>query len=268
MFSCNKKADLISYSSNESDSLKYSKWERLKITNDDTIIYRPCDADNAFIEFKKNKLIINYGQEELSYVIEKKTNRDNKTIFKLNNDMKFSYSIVSSQLLKISINDNEYFYTTYQNSSYKEVIEPIKNCSEDDDLIDRPSPENTVDNLIFTRDKSDSLQINTEILDYISKNTNRENSAYLFALEDYGKKSRESIGWSIDEFSKIKAYIFNTSYPLRKKYWNDKFDEWYNGKPENFLGSRGMWEENNYYGLPKLEEYVRDFIITHHWTQY
>ncbi|MGV0923567.1 hypothetical protein [Empedobacter tilapiae] len=130
------------------------------------------------------------------------------------------------------------------------------------------TPENIINHLTFTKDKNDSLKINTEILDYISKNTNRENSTYLFALENYVQKNREDLGWSHEEFAKIKGFVFNTTYLLRKKYWNDKFDEWYGEKPEKLLGSGSYWQENNYYGLPKLEEYVRDFIITHHWTQY
>ncbi|TGN22995.1 hypothetical protein [Empedobacter tilapiae] len=124
------------------------------------------------------------------------------------------------------------------------------------------SPKKVVDNLIFTRDKNDSLQINTKILDYISENTTIKNSGYLIALEDYGYLYRNN--WTIKEISEIRAYIFNTSYPLRKKYWSDKFEEWYGGKPENYIGDSDFWKKNNYYGLPKLEEYVRDFIITHH----
>ena len=127
----------------------------------------------------------------------------------------------------------------------------------------KSTPEKVVDELIFTKDKNDSLQINTETLDYISKNTTRENSAYLFALENYVQKNREDLGWSHEEFAKIKGFIFNTTYPLRKKYWADKFDEWYGGKPEELLGSGSYWQENNYYGLPKLEEYERDFRITY-----
>ena len=50
------------------------------------------------------------------------------------------------------------------------------------------TPEKVVDNLIFTKDENNSLQINKEILDYISKNTTRENSTYLFALEKHQEK--------------------------------------------------------------------------------
>lgn len=127
------------------------------------------------------------------------------------------------------------------------------------------SPEKVVDNLIFTKDKNDSLKINIEILDYISKNTTQENSTYLIALENYIVKYRYTYReeWGSENFSKIKAYIFNTTYPLRKKYWSDKFDEWYNGEPDNFLGNGSIWRDNDYYGLPKLEEYVNDFRITY-----
>ena len=127
------------------------------------------------------------------------------------------------------------------------------------------SPEKVVDNLIFTKDKNDNLQINKEILDYISKNTTRENSTYLIALENYIVKYRYTYRevWGSENFSKILAYIFNTTYPLRKKYWADKFNEWYGGKPEELLGSGSYWQENNYYGLPRLEEYERDFRITY-----
>ena len=134
-----------------------------------------------------------------------------------------------------------------------------------EDLLqeNKSTPEKVVDELIFTKDKNDSLQINTEILDYISKTTTRENNAYLFSLENYAYKNRNREHWKISDRAKIGAYIFNTTYPLRKKYWADKFDEWYGGKPEELLGSGSYWQENNYYGLPKLEEYERDFRITY-----
>ena len=127
------------------------------------------------------------------------------------------------------------------------------------------TPEKVVDNLIFTKDENNSLQINKEILDYISKNTTRENSGYLVALENYIVKYRYTYRevWGSENFSKILAYIFNTTYPLRKKYWADKFNEWYNGKPDDFLGDGSIWRDNDYYGLPKLEEYVNDFRKTY-----
>ena len=144
------------------------------------------------------------------------------------------------------------------------ITNKINNKPVNDILFERnqSSPEGLISSS-FYRDKNDSLQINTETLDYISKNTTRENSAYLFALENYVQKNREDLGWSHEEFAKIKGFIFNTTYPLRKKYWADKFDEWYGGKPEELLGSGSYWQENNYYGLPKLEEYERDFRITY-----
>lgn len=131
------------------------------------------------------------------------------------------------------------------------------------------SPSEIVDNLIFTKDNNGNLQINTEILDYISKNTTRNNSAYLFALEDYVEKYKYRYRdiWGSDNFSKIKAYIFNTSYPLRRKYWSDKYEEWYNGDPSNFLGDGSIWRSNDYYGLPNLEEYVYDFRKKLGWIQ-
>ena len=121
------------------------------------------------------------------------------------------------------------------------------------------TPEKVIYNLVFTRDKKDSLQINTEILDYISKTTTRENSNYMIALENYINKDGYNEYWNSEESSKIEAYIFNTTYPLRKKYWTDKFDEWYGGKPEYLLGSGSYWKRNNYYGLQNLESYVYDF---------
>jgi len=148
---------------------------------------------------------------------------------------------------------------------YKKILLKPSN-KQDISLIMRENistPEKIIDNLIFTKDKKDNLEINTEILDYVSKTTTRKNSNYLFALENFGYENRNSEYWSSDEMSKIKAYIFNTTYPLRKKYWNDKFNEWYSGKPENYLGDGLSWKENNYYGLPKLEEYVDDFRSTY-----
>ena len=71
------------------------------------------------------------------------------------------------------------------------------------------TPEKVVDNLIFTKDENNSLQINKEILDYISKNTTRENSGYLVALENYIIKYRYTYRevWGSENFSKI-IYIF------------------------------------------------------------
>ena len=94
------------------------------------------------------------------------------------------------------------------------------------------------------------------------KTTTKENSNYINALEEYGL-SRNGTPWSINEFSEIQAYIFNTTYPLRKKYWADKFDEWYGGKAEEYLGSRLSWRNNNYYGLKNLEKYVGEFMSTY-----
>lgn len=123
------------------------------------------------------------------------------------------------------------------------------------------TPEEVTDYLIFTKDTQGELQINTEILDYISETTTRENSNYLLALERFQQKTYSNRGdWSSDDFVKIQAYIFNTTYPLRKKYWIDNVPEWYGGKPEQLLGSRSNWMDNNYYGLPMLEKYTIDFI--------
>ena len=182
--------------------------------------------------------------EEVDFKVEQQSNKIFIRVLKNNHFQKEESFIISDkEKLKKFSSEKEYInYLIQKNKS---------------------TPEKVVDELIFTKDKNDSLQINTETLDYISKNTTRENSAYLFALENYVQKNREDLGWSHEEFAKIKGFIFNTTYPLRKKYWADKFDEWYGGKPEKLLGSGSYWQENNYYGLPKLEEYERDFRITY-----
>lgn len=127
------------------------------------------------------------------------------------------------------------------------------------------TPNDVIEQLVFTKDEKGKLQVNTQILDYISKTTTRENSEYSLALENYHQKYYNTEKWHSDDFTKIQAYIFNTSYPLRKKYWSDKSQEWYNGKPEYLLGSRGTWKDNHYYNLPKLEENVNDFIERFGW---
>ena len=125
----------------------------------------------------------------------------------------------------------------------------------------RSKPDRVIEDLVFTKDNKGNLQVNTEILDYISKTTTRENGEYLFALEKYHQKYyNKTENWNSDEFVKIQAYIFNTTYPLLKKYWSDKSKDWYNGKPEYLLGSRGTWSDNQYYNIPNLEENVYDFI--------
>ena len=182
--------------------------------------------------------------EEVDFKVEQQSNKIFIRVLKNNHFQKEESFIISDkEKLKKFSSEKEYInYLIQKNKS---------------------TPKKVVDNLIFTKDKNDSLQINTEILDYISKNTTRENSTYLIALENYGEKYKYSEYWSSDEISKIKAYIYNTTYPLRKKYWADKFDEWYSGKPENYLGDGLSWKKKNYYGLPKLEEYVDDFRSTY-----
>lgn len=183
--------------------------------------------------------------EEVNFKVENESNKVLIQIFKNNKFLKNEVFIISDkEKLKKFENENDFINYLMQ-----------KNLS---------TPENLINYLVFTRDKNDSLQINTEILDFISKTTTRENSNYLFALEDYGYKYRNSEIWSIDEFAKIKAYIFNTTYPLRKKYWSDKFNEWYGGNPNNFLGAESIWRDNDYYGLPNLDGYVYDF---RHWGE-
>ena len=164
--------------------------------------------------------------EEVNFKVENEYNKVFIQIFKNNKFLKNEVFIISDkEKLKKFENENDFINYLMQ-----------KNLS---------TPENLINYLVFTRDKNDSLQINSEILDYISKTTTRENSNYLIALEDYGYKYRNSEIWSIDEFAKIKAYIFNTTYPLRKKYWEDKFDEWYGGNPDNFLGVGSIWIDND-----------------------
>ena len=184
--------------------------------------------------------------EEVDFKVEQQSNKIFIRVLKNNHFQKEESFIISDkEKLKKFSSEKEYInYLIQKNKS---------------------TPKKVVDNLIFTKDKNDSLQINTEILDYISKNTTRENSGYLVALENYIIKYRYTYRevWGSENFSKILAYIFNTTYPLRKKYWADKFNEWYNGKPDDFLGDGSIWRDNDYYGLPKLEEYVNDFRKTY-----
>ncbi|MGV0923565.1 hypothetical protein [Empedobacter tilapiae] len=30
---------------------------------------------------------------------------------------------------------------------------------------------------------------------------------------------------------------------ILKKYWTDKFEEWYGGKPENYIGDSDFWKK-------------------------
>ena len=208
-----------------------------------------------------NKLLVSYDSfpKDFDYQLKKTQKILPNIIFK---------GIIDGNSLSVELSKTE--FDDLKNIQKKIAYSLEKNKKESynfsiEDLLqeNKSTPEKVVDELIFTKDKNDSLQINTEILDYISKTTTRENNAYLFSLENYAYKNRNREHWKISDRAKIGAYIFNTTYPLRKKYWADKFDEWYGGKPEKLLGSGSYWQENNYYGLPKLEEYERDFRITY-----
>ncbi|WP_313375648.1 hypothetical protein [Chishuiella sp.] len=214
----------------------------------------------------------NYGNYTYSYEDVKKLgitfDKVQYMVRNLNNTPRI-YALVGNKSILLS-NYEESYLTEPITDLEKYVIKQNKvPLANDFSLLEKvmqdniTTPEMVIDYLVFTKDNKGNLEINTEILDYISKTTTKENSSYLFALENYGQKSRSSLGWSIDEFAEIRGYIFNTSYPLRRKYWSDKYEEWYNGEPKYIFGDSDSWRDNDYYGLPHLKEYVKDFIVTY-----
>ncbi len=181
--------------------------------------------------FSKNKILTYTDSEGLSSFL---------ILYSLkNNSLKFDKLLWSeTNIIDYAIwNNNDEVILNLRNIgnnkvSYYKLSNNLKKISVDELMQKNTStPEKVIYNLVFTRDKNDTLQINTKILDYISKTTTRENSSYMIALENYINKDGYNEYWNSQESSKIEAYIFNTTYPLRKKYWTDKFDECYGGKP-------------------------------------
>lgn len=128
--------EMVIKKSREEKSLIHTKWERLTINKNDSVIYRPCDADNASIKFLDNKIFINYGQEELVYNILKKIDRDTEVSYNLSPNLDFNYFVISKELLKVKINGNEYIYTTYKNQKYKVVEQLMSDCTQEDDIYE------------------------------------------------------------------------------------------------------------------------------------
>lgn len=152
-----------------------------------------------------------------------------------------------------------------------------KNENNDESFLEenKKTPEKVTNHLIFTKDKSGKLVINTEILDYIQKNTTDSDNSYTIALSKYVTSliinyyDNKSSEWTEEELFKIIGYSSNTTDPLFKKYWKNNFNKWNNGKEGYILGFCNtayhdqIWnkltsnfKKNNYYNLPYLEDMV------------
>lgn len=143
------------------------------------------------------------------------------------------------------------------------------------------APENVTDKLIFTKDSSNKLQINTEILNYIQTHTTATNNTYVIALQKYvtdqiisfyddGKRH-----WTEEQLIKIIAYASNTTDPLHKKLWKESPEHWHRGMWGNILSfcyvvyPKTLWvklqaqqKKENYYNLPNVKEmmsYAQEF---------
>ncbi len=137
------------------------------------------------------------------------------------------------------------------------------------------NPEYVTDNLIFTRDENHQLQINTEILSYIQRNSTAQDNAYVIALEKYVSHAIDGLyysnekQWTEAEMIKIIAYAANTTDPLHKKLWKESPEHWHNGMWGNILSYcylvhgktlwvklQSQWEEEHDYNLPYLREMI------------
>lgn len=137
------------------------------------------------------------------------------------------------------------------------------------------TPEKITDNLIFTKGPDNSLQINTDILDYIQKNTTATQNQYTIALEKYVTHEiikfydDKDSPWTETELIKIIAFASNTTDPLHQKLWKKSPDNWHNGMWGNILSftylvyRKPLWgklqeqfKKENYYNLPNLKAMV------------
>lgn len=137
------------------------------------------------------------------------------------------------------------------------------------------TPDKITSELIFTKDKSGKLIINTDILDYIQKNTASSNNSYSMSLSKYVTQliinfyDDESTEWREEDLFRIIGYAANTTDPLFKKYWKNNPEEWNNGQGGYILGFCNVayhdqiwakltnnFKQNKYYNLPYLEEMV------------
>lgn len=137
------------------------------------------------------------------------------------------------------------------------------------------TPDKITNKLIFTKDKLGKLIINTDILDYIQKNTTDSNNSYSMSLSKYVTQliinyyDNESTEWDEEDLFKIIGYAADTTDPLFKKYWKNNLEKWNNGQEGYILGFCNVayhdqiwtkltnnFKENKYYNLPNLEEMV------------
>lgn len=135
------------------------------------------------------------------------------------------------------------------------------------------APENVTNKLIFTKDSSNKLQINTEILNYIQTHTTATNNAYVIALQKYVTDQIISFyddgerHWTEEQLIKIIAYASNTTDPLHKKLWKESPEHWHRGMWGNILSfcyvvyPKTLWvklqaqlKKENYYNLPNVKE--------------
>lgn len=137
------------------------------------------------------------------------------------------------------------------------------------------SPENVTDQLIFTKDEHNQLQINTEILNYIQSHTTATDNAYVIALQKYVTHAiikfydRNERQWTEEQLIKIIAYASNTTDPLHKKLWKESPENWHQGMWGNILSfcylvyPKTLWvklqsqlKTENYYNLPNVKEMI------------
>ncbi|MET3038360.1 hypothetical protein ABXT08_19910 [Chryseobacterium sp. NRRL B-14859] len=168
-------------------------------------------------------------------------------------------SIFSCKKAQENINTN-----TRSKFSINEIMEKNKS-----------NPGEVTDYLIFTKDPSSKLQINTEILNYIQKNTTAQQNQYTIALEKYVTREiikfydEKSSPWTEEELIKIIAFASNTTDPLHKKFWKEAPDNWHNGMWGNILSfcylvyPNTLWinfqnqmKKENYYNLPHIKEMI------------
>ncbi|WP_123868052.1 hypothetical protein [Chryseobacterium lactis] len=209
--------------------------------------------DNTSIKYLgKKEVIIN---EESSILENIRINKNkNELIISFGNsitDLKFN--------IDKSINSDN-----TSNISISEIMEKNKS-----------NPEEVTNHLIFTKDRNNKLQINTEILSYIQKNTTAQQNQYTLALEKYVTHEiikfydDKNSPWTEEELIKIIAFASNTTDPLHKKFWKESPDNWHNGMWGNILSfcylvyPETLWiklqnqlKKESYYNLPYLKEMI------------
>lgn len=210
-------------------------------------------VNNNNIKFLGKNEVINNTEENNAYNFKIKKTDDKVDIFL--NPQLGNFSLDIEKAVNLNNNDDK---------------KAILNINFLNDNI--ATPDKITNELIFTKDKSGKLIINTDILDYIQKNTANSNNSYSMSLSKYVTQltinfyDNESTEWREEDLFRIIGYAANTTDPLFKKYWKNNPEKWNNGQEGYILGFCNVayhdqiwakltnnFKKNKYYNLPYLE---------------